>query len=96
MSAEKFQRLGTRVSVVIFYGDSYTYGKSKGGWKVDVKFIDSGIKIEFEESDSVLKTALDRAYNRLDKTVSLGLGSSAMLPAIEHKPEPHFDDGNPF
>lgn len=95
MSAGKFQRLGNRVNVVIFYGDSYTYGKSKGGWKVDVKFIDNGTKIEFEETHLVLETALDNSYERLDKIVSLGLGSSAMLPAIEHQSK-SIDEEIPF
>lgn len=96
MSAEKFQRLGSRVSIVIFYGESYTHGKSKGGWKVDVKFTDNGTKIEFEECNLVLNTALDNAYHRLDKTVTLGLGSSAMLPAIEHKPASSTGEEIPF
>lgn len=85
MSAEKFARLGKRVNVIIFWGSSYTYGDTAGKWKVQVEFKDNGIEIKFEEHSQFIDTALEMAYLRLDKTVTIGLGASAMLPAIEHK-----------
>lgn len=94
MSAEKFQRLGKRVSLAIFYGSEYSYEASED-WRVGVKFIDNGTKIEFEEKNRNLKAALSTAYERLDKTVTLGLGLSAMLPAIEHKSK-SIDEEIPF
>lgn len=85
MSAERFQRLGKRVSVVIFYGATYNYGPHRDHWRVQVKFEDKDAKIELEESNAFIGLALENVYNRLDQIVSNGIGASAMLPAIEHK-----------
>ena len=89
MSAERFQRLGSRVNVVCFWGNSYTYGKTQNQWKVQIEFHEvgsEGVKINFEIHNAFLEDALHLAYERLDKTVSLGLGASAMMPAIEYNP----------
>lgn len=86
MTAERFQRLGKRVNVVIFYGTNYTYGPYEGMWKVEVEFKDQGTQIKFDKSNAFLEDALFEAYDHLDKIVATGLGAGAMLPAIEHKP----------
>ena len=95
MSAERFQRLGTRVNLAVFWGNTYASGKQKDQWQVQVEFREiGGTQINFTEWNAFLEGALHYAYERLDKIVSNGLGASAMLPAIEHKPE--VDDEIPF
>ncbi len=92
MSAERFQRLGNRVSIIIFYGSNYIYDpKNIYNWKVQVKFADNGTQIEQETHHAFLDAALDQAYEKLDKIVSFGLGASAMMPALEAP-----DDNIPF
>lgn len=102
MSAERFQRLGTRVSVVIYHGPKFIYDpKGRDNWKVHVEFLDNGTKIEQETQHASLDIALDEAYTKLDKIVSNGLGPSAMMPALE-APEvkvprvPDLNDDIPF
>lgn len=100
MSAEKFQKLGSRIALAIFYGDQYCgwEASKKGTWKVQVEFRDeNGTMIKFEENQQNLEIALQFAYNRLDLVATKGLGFGAMLPAIEHKPELNLtDDEIPF
>lgn len=96
MTAARFQKLGKRVNIVIFYGHNYTYGSSEGMWKVEVEFKDSGTQIKFERANHELNDALLQAYEYLDKIVVKGLGSSAMLPAIEHKQDTATTDDIPF
>lgn len=81
---DKFKALGKRISLAIYYGQEYVYDqKSQNKWKVQVEFKDNGVQIKFEEIGFYLNEVLDEAYNRLDKTVSSGLGKAAMYPAIE-------------
>lgn len=99
MSAEKFQRLGKRVSVIIYFGGRYVYDpESKELWKVQIEFKENGTEIKFEEINENLETALTIAYTRLDQTVTTGLGASAMMPAIEYQAstKPNHDDDIPF
>lgn len=99
MSAEKFQKLGNRVVLCIYFGSRYVYDpKGKNLWKVQVEFVDNGTEIKFEEIHECLETALFIAYTRLDRTVSNGLGASAMMPAIEYQDstKPNHADDIPF
>lgn len=80
---DKFKALGKRISLAIFYGQQYVYDESRNKWKVQVEFNDNGTQIKFEEIGSNLFEVLSEAYDRLDKTVTKGLGKAAMYPAIE-------------
>jgi hypothetical protein len=97
MSAERFERLGHRVNIIVYFGNRYVYSKDgPQKWKIQVEFSDNGTQIQFEELGFDLYIAMETAYERLDKIVSHGMGASAMLPAIEHQPKSLTDDEIPF
>lgn len=95
MSAERFARLGKRVTISIHFGGNFSYGNDAPKWLINVKFKDD-VLIEVEEKAEDLNSGLARAYNRLDAVASKGLPSGAMLPSIEHQPPALTDDEIPF
>lgn len=94
MSIQKLTELHDRVSVEIFGGRSYTTKPVR--WTINLQYNWDGVIARVSESAPEFEDALFMAWNKLERLITVGLGSAAMRPALEAPKTETVADDIPF